>query len=101
MRAQLCDVGGGTGHFTADLARVNDLGRTLVVEPSLSMVNGARARGLDTVHGDALAWAARDADDGPRFSAVMLKEVIHHIPLVEHVDMWRSIMRKHLAADGR
>ena len=78
---QLCDVGGGTGAFTAALAEISGLGPPpLVVDPSAAMLAAARQRGGGGARLETLQAGALEFSRSPRpADLVLLKEVAHHL----------------------
>jgi demethylmenaquinone methyltransferase/2-methoxy-6-polyprenyl-1,4-benzoquinol methylase len=69
----LVDIGGGTGNYSAALAREG--WEPLVVDRSPDMLARAAAKGLATRQGDAMALPLPDG----RADAVMLVSMLHHV----------------------
>ncbi len=70
---RLLDVGGGTGNYALALAAEG--WEPAVLDRSAAMLEQARAKGLDTVCGEAEQLPFSDG----RFDAVMLISMLHHV----------------------
>jgi len=120
---RLVDIGGGTGGFTHELARrLSAAGdkcpSVTLVEPSDEMLDKARKRQdppLEVFSGDGLAFcaAASRTDDSEESSSeaakkqktascdrVLLKEVVHHIPVADREETFKRLYEK-LSPGGR
>mgnify|MGYP003655807984 CR=1 FL=1 len=96
--ARFADLGGGTGGFTAALAEAAGLELPpCVVEPS-PLREQAEARGLRISAQDAASFAKTSQPDA--WDAVLLKEVVHHLPLGEFPELSAGLERS-LAPGGR
>lgn len=89
---RLVDIGGGTGGFTELLARAVDAtdSQMTVCEPSAEMLAVAaqrKAPSLETVHADARGFASL----GKTCEKILLKEVMHHIPVEERTDTFKEL----------
>jgi ubiquinone/menaquinone biosynthesis C-methylase UbiE len=92
------DVGGGTGNFTAALAKKSGMkNKPLNAEPYLEMLEQSPAS-VDTMHIDASVFA-KDASM-MKVDRIMMKEVIHHVETA-HLQAIFAGMRKKLNSGGR
>lgn len=89
----LCDLGGGTGNFTAALAAAAGLTEPILcVDSSAEMLAvAARRPGLVTRCQDALTFSA--CQDGS-FDRVLLKEVIHHLAAGDIAPLYLGLARQ-------
>ncbi|KAL4448274.1 hypothetical protein ABPG75_005493 [Micractinium tetrahymenae] len=83
QEAEIVDLGGGTGNFTQALAEAAQVRRrVLCVDAFAEMLEKARAHPrVEAMLLDAVAFASLPAEQlGGRYSHVLLKELVHHIP---------------------
>ena len=87
------DVGGGTGSFTAALAAAAGLRRpSLCVDNSADMLRLASTRpGVAPLCLAALSFAPRPASPGELLDRVLLKEVVHHLPVSDAPELYRGL----------
>jgi len=104
-RSRLVDIGGGTGSFTAVLARAagilpgvgaNDVRHhgdeplVLCVDPCPEMVQRARSvKGVTALQDNALSFSQRR--DIKRYDIALLKEVVHHLPAADLDQLYAGI----------
>ena len=97
---RVADVGGGTGKFTQKLREALRIeGEVECVDPSPSMLQVAEGLdGIRPVCADAGSYAAGQSDNS--VDAVLMKEVIHHIPregdgnLIDTLAQLRRVLRR-------
>lgn len=99
---RLADIGCGTGHFTAALARAAGLTiPALAIDSSPSLLEAAAARSeLRVLQADALAFAHSESRPSAPIDAVLLKEVIHHLPREQLPDLAFGLYQR-LSFGGR
>lgn len=89
----LVDVGGGTGSFTAELAAKAGLQHPcLCVDNSADMLRLASSRpGVVPLLSDALSFSRRRPAPGELLDRLLLKEVVHHVPLDDIAALYRGL----------
>jgi ubiquinone/menaquinone biosynthesis C-methylase UbiE len=98
---RLADVGGGTGNFTVALAQAAGLtSPVLCVDNSADMLAVAATRpGLVPICQDALSFAQRTPLPGEALDRVLLKEIVHHLPVADLPALYKGLGRQ-LAPGG-
>lgn len=89
---RLADIGGGTGNYA--LALAEEGWKPVVADRSVSMLDHAAAKGLDTVRADATRLPFADGS----FDAAMLVSMLHHVDAPE---LALAEARRVLRAGGR
>lgn len=97
---RLCDLGGGSGHFSNRLSQMISFNhKALVVDPCEEFINqAALLENLAIFQADAATFIT--SYSGHLFDKILLKEVVHHLPKKELTTIFRGL-RKQLNSGGQ
>ncbi|KAK9829633.1 hypothetical protein WJX72_006983 [[Myrmecia] bisecta] len=88
---KVVDLGGGTGNFSQALAEAALVDSVLCVDMFREMLGHAEKRAcVKTLHLDAVAFSELPPSQ-MRYSHILLKELIHHIPADQQCHMYQGL----------